>query len=59
MVQKGKVTHQVAMAELKAEKNVLIIKTDDHLQTEALLKASFDVEVLHVDDELQVTLQTD
>lgn len=59
VVQKGKVTHQVAMAELKAEKNVLIIKTDDHLQTEALLKASFDVEVLHVEDELQVTLQTD
>lgn len=59
VVQKGKVTHQVAMAELKAEKNVLIIKTDDNLQTEALLKASFDVEVLHVDDELQVTLQTD
>ena len=59
VVQKGKVTHQVAMAVLKAEKNVLIIKTDDHLQTEALLKASFDVEVLHVEDELQVTLQTD
>lgn len=59
VVQKGKVTHQVAMAELKAEKNVLIIKTDDNLQTEALLKASFDVEVLHVEDELHVTLQTD
>lgn len=59
VVQKGKVTHQVAMAELKAEKNVLIIKTDDNSQTEALLKASFDVEVLHVEDELQVTLQTD
>lgn len=59
VVQKGKVTHQVAMAELKAEKNVLIIKTDENMQTEALLKASFDVEVLHVEDELQVTLQTD
>lgn len=59
VVQKGKVTHQVAMAELKAEKNVLIIKTDDNLQTEALLKASFDVEVLHVEDELHVTLQSD
>lgn len=59
VVQKGKVTHQVAMAELKAEKNVLIIKTDDNAQTEALLKASFDVEVLHVEDELQVTLATD
>lgn len=59
VVQKGKVTHQVAMAELKAEKNVLIIKTNDNLQTEALLKASFEVEVLHVEDELQVTLQTD
>ena len=59
VVQKGKVTHQVAMAELKAEKNVLIIKTDDNSQTEALLKASFDVEVLQVADELQVTLQTD
>ena len=59
VVQKGKVTHQVAMAELKAEKNVLIIKTDDNAQTEALLKASFEVEVLHVEDELQVTLATD
>ncbi len=59
VVQKGKVTHQVAMAELKAEKNVLIIKTDDNAQTEALLKASFEVEVLQVADELQVTLQTD
>lgn len=59
MVQKGKVTHQVAMAELKAEKNVLIIKTDDNAQTEALLKASFEVEVLQVADELQVTLATD
>jgi len=59
VVQKGKVTHQVAMAELKAEKNVLIIKTDDNLQTEALLKASFEVEVLQVADELQVTLATD
>jgi len=37
----------------------LIIKTNDNLQTEALLKASFEVEVLHVEDELQVTLQTD
>ena len=46
VVQKGKVTHQVAMAELKAEKNVLIIKTDDNAETEALLK-------------LQVTLATD
>ncbi len=55
---KGKVTHQVAMAELKAE-NVLIIKTDDNLQTEALLKASFEVEVLQVEDEMHVTLQTD
>lgn len=59
VVQKGKVTHQVAMAELKAEKNVLIIKTDDNAQTEALLKASFEVEVLQVADELQVTLATD
>lgn len=59
VVQKGKVTHQVAMAELKAEKNVLIIKTDDNAETEALLKASFEVEVLQVADELQVTLQTD
>jgi len=59
VVQKGKVTHQVAMAELKAEKNVLIIKTDDNLQTEALLKASFEVEVLQVEDEMHVTLQTD
>ncbi len=59
VVQKGKVTHQVAMAELKAEKNVLIIKTDDNAQTEALLKASFDVEILQVADELQVTLATD
>lgn len=59
VVQKGKVTHQVAMAELKAEKNVLIIKTDDNAETEALLKASFEVEVLQVADELQVTLATD
>lgn len=59
VVQKGKVTHQVAMAELKAEKNVLIIKTDDNAETEAMLKASFEVEVLQVADELQVTLATD
>ena len=32
---------------------------EDNAQTEALLKASFEVEVLQVADELQVTLQTD
>ena len=56
---KGKSHPSSSNGRVESRENVLIIKTDDNLQTEALLKASFEVEVLQVEDEMHVTLQTD
>lgn len=59
VVQKGKVTHQVAMDTLKAEKSLLIIKTDDDQEALNVLKTKFQIDGLALTDGLQISLETD
>ena len=59
VVQKGKVTHQVAMDTLKAEKSLLIIKTDDDQEELNVLKTKFQIDGLALTDGLQISLETD
>ena len=59
LIQKGKVTHQVAMDTLKAEKSLLIIKTDDDQEALNVLKTKFQIDGLALTDGLQISLETD
>jgi len=59
VVQKGKVTHQVAMDTLKAEKSLLIIKTDDDQEALNVLKTKFQIDGRALTDGLQISLETD
>lgn len=52
-------THQVAMDTLKAEKSLLIIKTDDDQEALNVLKTKFQIDGLALTDGLQISLETD
>ncbi|WP_461202821.1 ABC transporter ATP-binding protein [Enterococcus sp. N342-3-1-2] len=59
IVQKGKITHQVAMTDLKESHNQLMIKTDNDALVESLLREQLQLEVTHQADGLRVSLVDD
>lgn len=59
IVQNGKITHQVAMSDLKESHNRLVIKTDNNTLAETLLKEQLHLDVALEDDGLSVILTSD
>lgn len=59
IVQKGKITHQVAMTDLKESHNRLVLKTDNNVLAASLLEEQLQLNVTVAADGLTITLAED
>ncbi|OTN76122.1 hypothetical protein A5886_001199 [Enterococcus sp. 8G7_MSG3316] len=59
IVQKGKITHQVAMTDLKESHNRLVLKTDNNVLAASLLEEQLQLAVTVAADGLTITLAED